>query len=119
MADNWVKKVSDWVSEQREKRRRHHALEKAGAHQKIEELSTKEAEEQLRPAGRGFFNFWEMIVPGFPLGMLAIGVLLSACTELIGIYAILGYLLIATAPIVYILNRIERRIAKWIEANEK
>lgn len=47
-----------------------------------------------------------------PVAMLVVGALLAAFTELIGPWAILGYLLLAVAPILYWLQRIESRLVE-------
>ncbi|MGL4464499.1 MAG: hypothetical protein ACRDD1_17425 [Planctomycetia bacterium] len=54
-----------------------------------------------------------------PLSMLLCGALLSGCTELIGPWAALGYALLALAPVVYWLQRIEQRLAELIEVESK
>ena len=51
----------------------------------------------------------------FPLGMFVIGGMMSACTQLIGTWAFLGYLLLVTAPIVYQLQRVERALDRVYE----
>lgn len=47
---------------------------------------------------------------GVPMAMVIVGLVLAACTELIRVWAILGYLLIVVAPVVYWLRRIEKRL---------
>lgn len=54
----------------------------------------------------------ETLVDAWPIFMLVAGVLISACTQLIGVWAILGYLLIVTAPIVHLLRKIERHLRR-------
>lgn len=47
-----------------------------------------------------------------PIAMLVVGGLLTIFTELIGPWAFLGYLLLATAPLVFWLQQIEKRLAE-------
>ena len=59
-------------------------------------------------------SWWSLVRQVFfssiPLGMLIIGALLTAFAELIGLWAVLGYLLLSSAPVVYWLQRIEQRL---------
>lgn len=54
----------------------------------------------------------EALLAPLPLAMLIAGGLLTIFTELVGTWAILGYLLVTLAPVVYWLQRIERRLAE-------
>ena len=54
-----------------------------------------------------------------PLFMLLAGAGISACGELLGLWALLGYLLLVTSPVVYWLSRIEQRLAKVLELQRK
>lgn len=54
----------------------------------------------------------DALVDAWPAFMFVAGLLISACTQLIGVWAILGYLLVATAPIVYLLRKIERHLRR-------
>lgn len=56
----------------------------------------------------------DTILGGLPLGMLISGLLITACSQLIGVWAILGYLLLVASPIVYQLNRIEKRLVETL-----
>lgn len=56
---------------------------------------------------------------GLPTGMFILGLLLTICSQLIGLWAMLGYLLLVMAPIVYWLGRIEKRLAELIETNKR
>lgn len=57
----------------------------------------------------------ESFVRPAPLAMLVVGGILASFTELIGPWAFLGYLLLATAPLVYLLQRIERRLVELLQ----
>ncbi|MFO0945975.1 MAG: hypothetical protein U1D30_08520 [Planctomycetota bacterium] len=59
------------------------------------------------------FDLWMRTARGgIPVAMLIVGGMLAGFTELIGIWAILGYGLIAAAPIVFFLHRIELRLTE-------
>lgn len=63
------------------------------------------------PAPPSQFELWMRTARGgISVAMLAVGGLLAGFTELIGIWAILGYALLASAPIVFFLHRIEQRL---------
>ena len=54
---------------------------------------------------------WRAIAEsGLPIGMLVLGVVLAAFAELIGVWAILGFILIGSAPILLWQQRIERQL---------
>lgn len=59
---------------------------------------------------------WLKVVRGgVPVAMMVVGILLSAFTELVGLWALLGYALLAAAPIVYFLVRVEQRLIELRE----
>jgi len=68
-------------------------------------------------------SWWELVqqlvLAGIPLGMLCVGLLLTVCAELIGLWALLGFGLLIASPIVYWLYRIEKGLARLIEARER
>jgi hypothetical protein len=56
---------------------------------------------------------WNHIIElGVPASMLVIGLLLTCLSELIGLWGLLGFLLLVTSPVVYWLQRIERKMAE-------
>ena len=54
----------------------------------------------------------QLLRAGTPIFMISVGTILAIFTELVGIWAILGYALITAAPIVYLLIRIEQRLVE-------
>ena len=54
-----------------------------------------------------------------PAGMLVIGCLLTALSELIAGWAHLGYLMVVLSPVVYWLIRIERHLAELVALQRK
>lgn len=60
-----------------------------------------------------------MVVDQTPYIMFVVGVLLSACAQLIQVWAFLGFLLIACSPIVFWLRRLEKRLRELTEAVKK
>lgn len=60
-----------------------------------------------------------MVVNQTPSIMFVIGILLTVCAQLIQVWAFLGFLLVAGAPIVYWLRRIETRVCELIEVTKK
>jgi hypothetical protein len=63
---------------------------------------------------------WKTIVEtGVPMGMLVIGSLLTVFAELIGVWGVLGFLLVAASPIVYWMQRLERRMREMTEEIRK
>lgn len=57
-------------------------------------------------------SWWDTLIDAWPAFMLVAGLLIAACTQLIGIWAILGYLLIVTSPVVHLLRKIERSLRR-------
>jgi hypothetical protein len=57
-------------------------------------------------------SWTEVFVRAIPVFMAVVGCLLTFFTEMIGAWAMLGYLLLVVAPIVYWLQRIEGRLAQ-------
>lgn len=53
-----------------------------------------------------------------PMWMLIVGLLFTLCSELLKLWAILGYLLVVAAPIVYWLERIEF-VLQQLVANQR
>lgn len=66
----------------------------------------------LPPATPPAPNWRDTLVDAWPIFMLVCGILISACTQLIGVWAILGYLLVVTAPIVHLLRKIEMHLRR-------
>lgn len=60
-----------------------------------------------------------MFIQQIPTSMLVIGLLLSACAQLISVWAFLGFLLVAASPIVYWLRRVEKKLDELIEVTRK
>lgn len=50
-----------------------------------------------------------------PTTMLTCGALLTAFAELIGVWGVLGFLLLAASPVVFWLQRVERRLGEAVE----
>lgn len=69
-------------------------------------------EGRSEPPGPQATTWLQMLAAAIPLFMFVIGILLAAFTELVRLWAILGYLLIVTAPIVYWLRRIDARLVE-------
>jgi hypothetical protein len=59
---------------------------------------------------------WTQIVElGVPALMLVIGLLLTVLAELIGLWGILGFLLLVGSPVVFWLQRVERKLGEVID----
>jgi hypothetical protein len=50
-----------------------------------------------------------------PAAMLTSGALLTAFAELIGVWGLLGFALLAAAPVVFWLQRVERRLVEAVQ----
>jgi len=61
----------------------------------------------------------QQIIESLPLAMLFTGTLLSLCSELIGFWAALGYLMLVTAPVVHYLRLIEQRLTEIRDLTRK
>jgi hypothetical protein len=59
-------------------------------------------------------TWWDTYLDLVPLVMAIVGSLLTIFTEKIGAWALLGYLLLTVAPVVFWLRRIEKRLAELI-----
>ncbi len=58
-------------------------------------------------------NRWAQIIElGLPASMLVIGLLLTALAELVELWGILGFVLLAASPVVYWLQRVERKLGE-------
>ena len=63
---------------------------------------------------------WRQIIElGVPTGMLVIGALLTACAQLIGVWGLLGFLLMAVSPVVYWQQRVERQLREMTDELKK
>jgi hypothetical protein len=59
---------------------------------------------------------WSQIIElGVPTTMLVVGGLLTALAELIGLWGVLGYLLLVTSPVVFWLQRLEKKMAEVVD----
>ncbi len=88
------------------------------------EATDDRAEDDLAPSGTASgppaSESWASIFRrAIPLAMLILGGLIAACTELVGLWAILGYLLLASAPIVYLLQRIEATLMEILKVKQQ
>ena len=52
----------------------------------------------------------QIIIDSLPIAVLVIGGILTACSELIQLWAILGYMMLVSAPILHLLMRIDRNL---------
>lgn len=63
---------------------------------------------------------WQQIVElGVPAGMLVSGILLTALAQLIGLWGVLGFLLLSASPVVYWQQRIERQLREMTDEIKK
>jgi hypothetical protein len=59
--------------------------------------------------------FMDVLVALLPAALLGAGLLMTIFAERLKTWAVLGYLLLAAAPVTYFLHRIERRLAELAE----
>ena len=85
----------------------------------VDEPARADPDEPTQPTTSWWELVQQLVLAGIPLAMLVVGLLLTACSELIGLWALLGFALLVASPVVYWLYRIERRLAKLIEARER
>ena len=58
-------------------------------------------------------NRWAHIIElGLPASMLVIGLLLTVLAQLVELWGILGFVLLAASPVVYWLQRVERKLGE-------
>jgi hypothetical protein len=105
MARGWINKVREFVSRTKELTGPERELDRR-------ESSTREPRPRLEPCQPPPSTWVDTLLDGVPLAMFIVGAVLSACTELIRAWAILGYLLLTVSPVVYWLRRIEKRLAE-------
>ena len=85
-------------------------------------LPDPSAAEMAEPTRRGWLTgaVWRvLLLDGLPLILLCIGLVLTAFAELIGTWAVLGYLLVSVSPVVYWQLRLERKLDRLVELQEK
>ena len=64
-------------------------------------------------------NFLNTVAGLAPLVLLGVGLALTAFAPLVGNWAVLGFLLLASAPVVYQLRRVERRLKELVELQKR
>jgi hypothetical protein len=79
----------------------------------------REPMEKPPPAPVVIPSFFETAYKMLPHVVLAVGTLLTVLAERIGNWAVLGFLLFASAPILFVLQRIERRLQELNETMKK
>jgi hypothetical protein len=101
MAYEWLDKIREYLP----------ANKREGAY---EEIATTAGSTQGANGTASAVSQWESWMRvarnGIPVAMLIVGGILALFTELIGVWAIFGYVLVAGAPVVYLLLRIEQRL---------
>ncbi|MBX9653643.1 hypothetical protein K2Y11_08505 [bacterium] len=82
----------------------------------VNEFETKIVDQAVQTEKRR----WRQIIElGVPTGMLVVGGLLTGCAQLLGVWGLLGFLLLSLSPVVYWQQRTERQLKEMTEELKK